>query len=100
MFRCTPGKWRVIRANGRCCVEADGVTVAAIEPADGDVEQGNAHLIAAAPVLLAACKQAKNLLENSLLVTPEGFRIDDRDLRETLLDAILRAEGYRVPSPA
>jgi hypothetical protein len=89
-----------VRADGRYSVEADGLAVARIEPAGGDVEPGNAHLVAAAPILLAACKQAKDLLDNSLLVTPEGFRIDDQDLRKALLDAILRAEGYRVPSPA
>lgn len=89
-----------MRADGRYSVEADGLAVASIESLGGDVEQGNANLIAAAPVLLAACKQAKDLLDNSLLVTPEGFRIDDQDLRKALLDAILRAEGYRVPAPA
>jgi hypothetical protein len=90
--------WRVVKANGHYSVQAEGMAIAGIVTGQsvGEEEQGNAHLIAAAPVLLAACKQAKELLENSLLVTPEGFRIDDRPLRDALLDAILRAEGYRV----
>jgi hypothetical protein len=35
------------------------------------------------------------LLENSLIVTPEGIKINDSDLRQSLREALLRAGGYQ-----
>jgi hypothetical protein len=62
---------------------------------DRAVEKATANLIGSAPLLLEACKTVKELLENNHIVTEEGFRINTRDVREKLLDAIFRAEGYR-----
>lgn len=55
----------------------------------------DAYLIAAAPQLFAACCKIREILENSLIVTPEGFQIDCSEIRSILLDATLRASGCR-----
>lgn len=60
-----------------------------------DARVSDAYLIAAAPLLLDVCKAINAVLENNLIVTAEGFKINDAQIRESLLDAILKAEGYR-----
>jgi hypothetical protein len=62
---------------------------------DADTCIKEAYLIAAAPQLLEVCSKISSLLENSLIVTPEGFKIDCSDVRRSLFDAIMRAKGYR-----
>lgn len=63
---------------------------------DKIVEKATANLIGSAPLLLEACKRAKEILDNNHVVTEEGLRINTGDVREKLLDAIFRAEGYRI----
>ena len=62
---------------------------------DGQERVSDAFLIAAAPQLLEVCKHINAVLENNLIVTADGYKINDANIREALLDAILRAEGYR-----
>lgn len=65
-----------------------------------DANVSDAYLIAAAPLLLDVCKAVSAVLENNLIVTADGFKINDAQIRESLLDAILKAEGYRKnPDP-
>lgn len=57
--------------------------------------EANASLIATAPELLKALKKVLEHLDNCMIVTREGFKINDSSLRESVVDAIMRAEGYR-----
>jgi len=60
-----------------------------------DTQEANAYLLAAAPHLYKVCQKLHALLQNSLIVTHEGIRINDSDLRQSLLEALMRAGGYR-----
>lgn len=60
-----------------------------------DTRIAEAYLFAAAPQLFEVCRTMHSILENSLVVTPEGFKINCSDLRISLRDAILRAKGCR-----
>ena len=60
-----------------------------------DTQEANAYLLAAAPQLFEVCQKLQALLENSLIVTPEGIKINDSDLKQSLREALLRAGGYR-----
>jgi hypothetical protein len=99
----TPGLWHVREMNGAVGVFS-GETPVALALSQGgqalDTQRANADLMAAAPLLLEVCNRLHKMLENSFIVTPEGFKINDSELRELLLDAILRAKGYRTNSPA
>jgi hypothetical protein len=94
----TPGPWSVKNNGKRIDVVGNDASCVAQLPTGGSnsrLQVSDAHLIAAAPLLLDVCKNLNALLENNLIVTADGFKINDADLRESLLDAILRAEGYR-----
>ena len=45
--------------------------------------------------MLEACSRIYSILENSIVVTPEGFKMNCSDIRKSLADAIMRAKGYR-----
>jgi len=60
-----------------------------------DTRIAEAYLFAAAPQLFAVCRKIHSILENSLVVTPEGFKMNISDIQKSLADAILRAKGYR-----
>jgi hypothetical protein len=60
-----------------------------------DTRIAEAYLFAAAPQLFEVCRTIHSILENSLIVTPEGFKINCSDIKISLRDAILRAKGYR-----
>jgi hypothetical protein len=109
MFRCPfaniasmkkseSNSWQV-KKNGEAIqiVKKDSSVVAVLPKNNGSVNAliPEAYVIAAAPQLLKVCSRLKSLLENSLVVTPEGFKIDCSEIREELLGAILRAKGYR-----
>jgi hypothetical protein len=84
----TPGPWVVGKYN-RAAVMANGERVADCHNADiGDEEldRANARLIAAAPLLLEACKHAVRYLE-------ERGRYDTADVVAPILAAIAAAEG-------
>jgi len=94
----TPSPWAVMKNGDEIdIVGRDSSRVAQLPASDADrrLRVADAYLIAAAPLLLEACKNLNAVLENNLVVTAEGYKINDAHLRESLLDAILRAEGYR-----
>jgi len=51
--------------------------------------------MASAPRLLEVIKEVKEHLDNNAIVTSDGLKINDSHLRESIIDAILKAEGYR-----
>jgi len=74
----------------------DSAVVAVVPGTNGNGSRiKDAYLIAAAPQLFAACYKIREILENSLIVTREGFQIDCSEIRGLLLDATLRAIGCR-----
>jgi hypothetical protein len=62
---------------------------------DKNTAKANAHLMASAPQLLEVIKAVKEHLDNNLIVTGEGLKINDSHLRESIIDTIMKAEGYR-----
>jgi proteasome assembly chaperone (PAC2) family protein len=99
----TGGAWHLEEENGTLGVfsgEALLALVLADEVPDRSTQKANSHLIAAAPLLLKACKKVNELLGNCLLVTQDGFKIDATEVKTLITDAIYRAQGYRVdPRP-
>ena len=98
MKETTPGPWRVRKKHGAIGVFSGETPLAMVMPQGGqarDTQEANADLLAAAPHLYKVCQKLQALLENSLIVTPEGIRINDSDLRQSLLEALLRAGGIR-----
>lgn len=98
----TPGPWRVEEEDGNYGIFADDRLLAVVTPddtPDRSERKANAILISAAPLLLRACRQIKELLDNNRVVTADGFIINDADIRATLVDALMRAEGYRFDPP-
>jgi hypothetical protein len=89
MGKHTPGPWRV---NGECIeygpfVAGDGWCVAKIVR-DPPETEANAHLIAAAPELLEACKYAQHRLQTAI----RRGRKTDQPCLEMVEAAIRRAE--------
>jgi len=95
----TPGAWLVKEESGSYGVFS-GDSLLTITLSDDIQDKGavkaNANLMATAPRLLEVIKQIKEHLDNNMIVTGEGLSINDSHLRESIIDAILRAEGYRV----
>jgi hypothetical protein len=95
------------RANGSWYVKKNGEAVGVItanssvvavlprKEAGEDTRIKEAYLLAAAPQLFEVCTKINSILENNLIVTPEGFKINCSDIRKSLNDAIMRARGYR-----
>lgn len=98
MKETTPGPWSVRNKHGAIGVFSGETPLAMVMPQGGqarDTQEANAYLLAAAPQLFEVCQKLQALLENSLIVTPEGIKINDSDLRQSLREALLRAGGYR-----
>ena len=92
------GPWHVRKKGESVGVIEDDSSVVAVFPRkkDGDDTRiKEAYLLAAAPLMLEACSKIHSILENSLIVTPEGFKINIADIQKSLADAIMRAKGYR-----
>ena len=108
----TPGPWHVgneqdyqvdryvKRAEWARIRGTDGGLVAKVESVhptgkrqstDFDVEHANANLIAAAPELLAACRDALFVLEN--ITSLDFSNGGDAKVRKIIRDAIAKAEG-------
>lgn len=89
--------WRVKQSGPSVAILRPDASVVAELPVGGSprVKIAEAYAIAAAPELLDMCTRIKSVLENNLLVTAEGFKIDCSELRENLLSTILRARGCR-----
>jgi len=99
MSRFTPGPWLVNEENGSYGVFSNDALLAVTlsdDLKDKDAAKANAHLLASAPLLLEVIKQIKEHLDNNMIVTQEGLKINDSHLRDSIIDAILRAEGYRL----
>ena len=99
MSRFTPSPWHVEEENGAYGVFRDDSLLSIViadDLQDNHVAKANALLMASAPRLLEVVKQFKDHLENNMIVTADGYKVNDRDLRESINDAILRAEGYRI----
>jgi hypothetical protein len=92
------GSWRVKKKGQSIGVIGSDSSVIAVLPqrdTDDNSRVKEAYLMAAAPQLFSACIKIKEMLENSLVVTREGFVINCSEIRDTLLDATLRASGCR-----
>jgi hypothetical protein len=99
MSRFTPGPWHVEEENGSYGVFSNNALLAITlsdDLPDKGAAKANAHLMAAAPRLLEIIKDIKGHLDNNMIVTKEGLKINDSHLRESIVDVILRAEGYRL----
>jgi hypothetical protein len=98
MSKRTPGPWFVKKkdeAVGIIGSDASLVAVMRRKKGEDNTRLSDADLIAAAPLLLDVCQKIKEILENNFIVTAEGFKINDAHIRESLLNAIMSAEGYR-----
>ena len=98
MKKLSVGPWRVIKKDEAVAViEADSSVVALLPgKKPGDTTRiKEAYLIAAAPQLYNVCRKLNTILENSFIVTPEGFKINCSDVKKSLSIALLRARGIR-----
>jgi len=98
MEKPAPSPWQVMKNGEDLRVIGADASVVAVLP---QVKNGDdswireAYLLAAAPDLFEVCCKINSILENSLIVTPEGFKINCTDIKRSLIDAILRAIGCR-----
>jgi hypothetical protein len=85
----TPGDWESIAFGDGCVINGpDGLRVAMTYGRDGEGEErANADLIAAAPDLLEACKEAEECIRTG------GHFADSNRTMEMLRAAIARATG-------
>jgi hypothetical protein len=98
MSRHTKTPWRVIKKDKYYAVCAGNAPLALVFPdyvKDKNTLEANASLIANAPLLLETLKLVAEHLENCMIVTCDGFKINDRSLRQSVFDVIMKAEGYR-----
>ena len=99
MSRHTEGPWNIKKKQKYYAVMSKDVPLALVLPnyiKNKSAVEANASLIATAPQLLKALKKVIEHLDNCMIVTREGFKINDISLRESIVDAIMRAEGYRI----
>jgi len=99
MSRFTPGPWHVEEEKGSYGVFSNDALLAITlsdDLPDKGAAKANASLMATAPRLLEIIKDIKEHLDNNMIVTGEGLKINDSHLRESIIDAIMRAEGYRL----
>jgi hypothetical protein len=98
MVKPAKGSWYVKKKGEAVGVIAEDSSVVAVLPrknAGEDTRIKEAYLLAAAPQLFEACTKITSILESSLIVTPEGIKINCTDVKKSLSDAILRARGCR-----
>jgi len=98
MSRHTEGPWNIKMKQKYYAVLSKNIPLALVLPnyiKNRSATEANASLIATAPELLKALKKVLEHLDNCMIVTREGFKINDSSLRESVVDAIMRAEGYR-----
>ena len=99
----TTGPWKAIRNPGRepatyYVVNADGKFCIADLPSGSTCTEANARLIAAAPDLLTALKEARSLLETASRYFPKSIKNGDRFsllnvLANSVNPAIKKAQG-------
>jgi hypothetical protein len=106
MFRFAENPYMAIRANGSWHVKkiigevvgiiaADSTIIAELpQGKNGDGPQiTEAYLLAAAPQLFEVCSKLSSILENNLIVSPDGVKVDITEIKKALHEAILRAKG-------
>ena len=94
----TNSSWCVKKKGGAVGIIGEDSSIVAVLPrkkVGKDARVKEAYLLAAAPQLFEACCKIYSLLEDSLIVTPEGYKINCSDIKKALVDAIMRARGYR-----
>ena len=99
MSQHTKGPWNVRKGDKYFAVCSGNVLLAAVLPhyiKDSFAAEANARLMATAPQLLETLKKVLDHLDNCMIVTCEGFKINDSTLRESIVDAVMKAEGYRT----
>ncbi|MGE5257401.1 MAG: hypothetical protein ACM3KE_12055 [Hyphomicrobiales bacterium] len=98
MSRHTEAPWHIEKKHKYYAVMSKDAPLALVMPnyiqAESSVE-ANAGLMATAPLLLETLKKVLEHLDNCMIVTCDGFKINDSSLRKSIVDAIMRAEGYR-----
>jgi hypothetical protein len=98
MEKRTNSSWRVKKKGEAVGVIGEDSSIVAVLPrkkVGEDARVKEAYLLAAAPQLFEACCKIYSILEDSLIVTPEGYKINCSDIKKALVDAIMRARGYR-----
>jgi len=98
MEKSANGSWYVKKKDEAIGVFGADSSIVAVLPkkkTGNDTRVAEAYLFAAAPQLFEVCRIMHSILENSLIVTPEGFKINCADIKKSLIDAIMRAKGYR-----
>ena len=94
MSKHTPGPWYVEMGNDcRLVVDAQECVVAIVKSPDVDPDEwetANAKLIAAAPDLLEACKQAARYIH---VCGPKPLHVTDTLVHDALAAAIAKAKG-------
>jgi hypothetical protein len=99
MSRHTNPPWHVKEKDKYFAVYSENVPLAVVLPnyiRNKTAAEANARLMATAPQLLETLRKVSEHLENCMIVTCDGFKTNDCSLRESILDAIMRAEGYRT----
>jgi hypothetical protein len=99
MSQRTKAPWRVEKKDKYYAVYAENAPLALVLSnylSDKSAAEANATLMATAPQLLETLKKVMEHLENCMIVTCDGFKLNDSSLREAVVDAIMRAEGYRI----
>ena|SRR5512136_1301655 len=92
------GPWHVKKNGETVSILGADSSVVAVLPVKGPDDTSwvaQAYVMAAAPQLLEICTQVKSVLENNLVVTTDGFKINCSEIQVSLLDALLRAAGCR-----
>ena len=98
MEKSANGFWTVQKKGEAIGVMGADSAFVAVLPRKKDAEDTrikDAYLLAASPLLFEACCKISSILENSLIVTPEGFKINCSDVMKFLSNALARARGYR-----
>jgi hypothetical protein len=99
MSQHTKGPWKVRKGDKYYAVCSGHVPLAAVLPQyikDEFAAEANARLMATAPQLLEALRKVLDHLDNCMIVTCDGYKINDTTLRESIVDALMKAEGYRT----
>jgi hypothetical protein len=99
MSRHTKGPWHVEKKDRFYAIYSESVPLGIVSPKflkDKYAAGSNANLMATAPQLLDTLKTVLEHLDNCMIVTCDGFKVNDCDLRKSISDAIMKAQGYRI----
>jgi len=99
MSRHSQGPWHVKKKEKYYAVYSNNVPISVVLPnyvKEKSTVEANASLIATAPQLLQTLREVLEHLDNCMIVTCDGFKVNDSGLRESITDAIMKAEMYRT----